>query len=203
MSLPVQQTRFIGRVNERQIAGELLHAHRLVTLLGAGGSGKTRLAIQVALEAAERFPDGVNWVPLAAVRDPHLVEQTIARSVGANGSLAEHLATQRLLLVLDNVEQVVAAVAPLLASLLAACPSVHILVTSREPLRLTAEQRFTVQPLSPADAVALFVERARAVDPHVRRRGDGRGDLQPSRPPPARPRACRNAGERADSRVRC
>ena len=73
------------------------------------------------------------------------MEQTIARSVGANGSLAEHFATQRLLLVLDNVEQVVASVAPLLASLLAACPSVHILVTSREPLRLTAEQRFTVQ----------------------------------------------------------
>ena len=165
MSLPVQQTRFLGRVNELQIAGELLHAHRLVTLLGAGGSGKTRLAIQIAQEAADRFPDGVNWVPLAPVRDPHLVEQTIARSVGANGVLAEHLAHQDLLLVLDNVEQVVASVAPLVASLLAACPSVHFLVTSREPLRITAEQRFTVQPLSTRDAVALFVERARAVDP--------------------------------------
>ena len=165
MSLPVQQSRFIGRVDELQVAGALLYTHRLVTLLGAGGSGKTRLAIQIAVDAAERFPAGVCWVPLAPVRDPRLVEQTIARSVGANGSVAEHLAAQSLLLVLDNVEQVVAAVAPLLASLLAACPSVHILVTSREPLRLTAEQRFTVQPLTPADAVALFVERARAVDP--------------------------------------
>ena len=103
MSFPVQQSRFIGRVDELQTADELLHEHRLVTLLGAGGSGKTWLAIQIALEAAERFPDGVYWVPLAPVRDPGLVEQTIARSVGANGSLAEHFATQRLLLVLDNV----------------------------------------------------------------------------------------------------
>jgi len=165
MNLPVQQSRFIGRVDELQVAGALLRTHQLVTLLGAGGSGKTRLAIQIAVDAAERFQAGVCWVPLASVRDPRLVEQTIARSVGANGSLAEHLATQSLLLVLDNVEQVVATVAPLLASVLAASPSVHILVTSREPLRLTAEQRFTVQPLSPADAVALFVERARAVDP--------------------------------------
>jgi predicted ATPase len=165
MNLPVQQSRFIGRVDELRVAGALLCTHQLVTLLGAGGSGKTRLAIEIAVDAAERFPAGVCWVPLASVRDPSLVEQTIARSVGANGSLAEHLAKQSLLLVLDNVEQVVAAVAPLLASVLAACPSVHILVTSREPLRLTAEQRFTVRPLSPADAVALFVERARAVDP--------------------------------------
>src|ERR1022692_662855 len=165
MNLPVQQSRFIGRVDELQVAGAFLRTHQLVTLLGAGGSGKTRLAIQIAVDAAERFPAGVCWVPLASVRDSRLVEQTIARSVGANGSIAQHLATQSLLLVLDNVEQVVATVAPLLASVLAACPSVHILVTSREPLRLTAEQRFTVQPLSPADAVALFVERARAVDP--------------------------------------
>jgi predicted ATPase len=104
-------------------------------------------------------------VPLAPVRDPGLVEQTIARSVRADGSLAEHLGKRNLLLVLDNVEQVVAAVAPLLASLLDACPSVDVLVTSREPLRITAEQRFTVHPLITADAVALFVERARAVDP--------------------------------------
>ncbi len=165
MNLPAQQSRFIGRVDELQVAGALLGTHRLVTLLGAGGSGKTRLAIEMAADATARFPDGVYWVPLAPLRDPRLVEQTIARSVEANGSLAEHLAKRSLLLVLDNVEQVVTGVAPLLASLLAACPSVDVLVTSREPLRITAEQRFTVQPLRTADAVALFVERARAVDP--------------------------------------
>ena len=126
---------------------------------------RLQLAIEIAVAAADRFQDGVYWVPLAPVRNPALVEQTIARSVGVNGSLAEHLAKRSLLLVLDNVEQVLAAVAPLLASLLAACPSLNVLVTSREPLRITAEQRFTVQPLSTADAVALFVERARAVDP--------------------------------------
>jgi predicted ATPase len=165
MNLPVQQSQFIGRVRELRVAGDLLRAHRLVTLVGAGGSGKTRLALQIAAEAGERYPDGVFWVPLAPVREPHLVEQTIARSVGANGELGEHVAEKSLLLVLDNIEQVVAGAAPLLASMLGACPNVRFLVTSREPLRVTAEQRFTVHPMSSSDAVALFVERARAVDP--------------------------------------
>ena len=128
----------------------------------------------MAVDAAERFPAGVCWVPLAPVRDPRLVEQTIARSVGANGSLAEHLETRSLLLVLDNVEQVAAAVAPLLASLLAACPSVHVLVTSREPLRLTAEQRFTVSR-SPQPMRRPLRRPSSCRRSHVRRRGDGRG----------------------------
>jgi predicted ATPase len=165
MNLPIQQSEFIGRVLELRAAGELLRAHRLVTLVGAGGSGKTRLALQLAAGASDRFPDGVFWVPLAPVREPHLVEQTIARSVGARGELDEHLADRSLLLVLDNLEQVVAGVSHLLAGILSACPNVHVLATSREPLRITAEQRFAVHPLSSADAVALFVERARAVDP--------------------------------------
>ncbi len=163
MNLPIQQTPFIGRVLELRSAGEFLRARRLLTLVGAGGSGKTRLALELAAGAAERFPEGVFWVPLASVRDPALVEQTIARSVGANGQLAEHLAGKRVLLVLDNMEQVLVA-ADLLGSLLTSCPSLHALVTSREPLRIAPEQRFTVEPLSTPDAVALFVERARAVD---------------------------------------
>ena len=163
MTLPVQQSPFIGRVRELRAADELLHAHRLLTLVGAGGSGKTRLALQLGAEAGDSFPDGVFWVSLAPVRDPDLVEQTIARSVGAEGDLGEHLADKCLLLLLDNMEHVVLA-APLIASLLRTCPTLHVLVTSREPLRITAEQRFTVHPLSIADAVALFVERARAVD---------------------------------------
>ena len=163
MNLPTQQTPFIGRVLELRSAGALLRAHRLLTLVGAGGSGKTRLAVQLAAGAGERFPDGIFWVPLASVRDPDLVEQTIARSVGANVELVEHLTGKRVLLVLDNMEQVVAA-ADMLGSLLGACPSLHALVTSREPLRIAPEQRFTVETLSTPDAVALFNERARAVD---------------------------------------
>jgi predicted ATPase len=163
MNLPIQEIPFIGRVLELRSAGDLLRAHRLLTLVGAGGSGKTRLALQLAAGAAERFPDGIFWVPLAPVRDPDLVEQTIARSVGANVELVEHLAGKRVLLVLDNMEQVVAA-ADMLGSLLKACPSLHALVTSREPLRIAPEQRFTVETLSTPDAVALFNERARAAD---------------------------------------
>jgi predicted ATPase len=163
MNLPIQQTPFIGRLPELRAAGELLRAHRLLTLVGAGGSGKTRLALELAAEAAERFPEGVFWVPLAPVRDPDLVEQTIARSVGANVKLVEHLMDMRVLLVLDNMEQVVTA-ADMLGSLLTACPGVRALVTSREPLRIAPEQRFTVETLCTSDAVALFTERARAVD---------------------------------------
>ena len=163
VNLPIQQTPFIGRVLELRAAGELLRAHRLLTLVGAGGSGKTRLALQLAAGAADRFPEGIFWVPLAPVCDPDLVEQTIARSVGAKSELADHLAGKHVLLVLDNMEQVLAA-ANMLGSLLRACPSLYALVTSREPLRIAPEQRFTVETLGNADAVALFVERARAVD---------------------------------------
>ena len=164
MNLPLQQTPFVGRVRELRAAGELLRAHRLLTLVGAGGSGKTRLALQLAAGAAGMFPDGVFWIALAPVRDPDLVEQSIARSIGASGELVEHLTGKRVLLVLDNMEQVVSA-ADMLASLLGACPSLHALVTSREPLRINAEQRYAVEMLSTSDAVALFIERARAVDP--------------------------------------
>jgi predicted ATPase len=165
MDLPVQLKPFVGRARELQVATNLVETHRIVTLVGAGGSGKTRLAVEVAQLAAECFVDGVHWVPLAPVHDPRLVEQTIARSVGAPGPLIEHLAKQRVLLVIDNAEHVVDATALLVAMLLPACSSVHLLVTSREPLRIGGEQRFTVEPLSAEDAVALFVQRARAVDP--------------------------------------
>jgi predicted ATPase len=163
MNLPIQQTPFIGRALELRAAGELLRLHRLLTLVGAGGSGKTRIALQLAEGAVETFPEGIFWVPLAPVRDPDLVEQTIARSVGANLDVADHLAGKRVLLVLDNMEQVVAA-ADMLGSLLEACPRLHVLVTSREPLCIAPEQRFTVETLSTTDAVALFIERARSVD---------------------------------------
>ena len=163
-NLPIQPTPLIGREEEIAEAGALLRSHRLLTLTGAGGSGKTRLALQLAAEAAEDFPDGIYWVPLQAVRDPALVVPSIAASVGARTELAEHVGDKRLLAVLDNFEQVVEA-APALGALLAATPNAKLLVTSREPLYLDAEQRYPVEPLPVDDAVSLFVERAKAVAP--------------------------------------
>ncbi len=163
-NLPIQPTPLVGRERELEEAGELLRSHRMVTLTGPGGTGKTRLALQLAAEAAEQFPDGVFWVPLQALRDPALVERAIGASVGADGGLIEHVAGKRLLLLLDNFEQVVQA-APTISSLLAGTPHAKVLVTSREPLNLDSEHRYPVEPLPEDDASTLFVERARAVTP--------------------------------------
>ena len=163
-NLPVQPTPLVGRERELAEAGELLRENRLVTLLGAGGSGKTRLGLQLAAEAVEDFEQGVYWVPLQAVADPQLVGPTVAQAVGAKNGLAEFLGQRRTLLLLDNLEQLLDS-APALADLLRATSGVKILATSREPLRLGGEQRFPVDPLPDDDAVALFLERARAIDP--------------------------------------
>ena len=108
-NLPIQPTPLVGRERELAEAGELVRSNRLVTLTGPGGSGKTRLALQLAAEAAEQFPDGVFWVPLQAVRDPAFVERAIGTSVGADDGLVEYVANRRLLVLLDNFEQVVEA----------------------------------------------------------------------------------------------
>jgi non-specific serine/threonine protein kinase len=158
----------------------------LVTLTGPGGVGKTRLALHVAHDVAAAFPDGVRFIPLAAVRDPEFVLPTIAQALGlvALGDqspvagLSAFLRTRALLLVLDNVEQVVDA-APELADLLTSCLGLTLLVTSRETLRVEGEHEFPVPPLALPDpsrpatveslavceAVALFLQRARAVKP--------------------------------------
>jgi predicted ATPase len=162
--LPVQATPLIGRERELAEALELLREHRLVTLTGAGGAGKTRLALQLAAEAVEDFPDGVFWVPLQALRDPELVLPTIAQTIGAGNGAADHLADERALLVLDNLEQLLPA-APHLARLLAQAPNVKFVGTSREPLRIRAEREYPVTPLTEQEAVALFADRARAVKP--------------------------------------
>ena len=138
----------------------LLRGHRLVTLTGPGGSGKTRLALQLAAEALEHFPDGVFWVPLQALRDPALVERAIATSIGADDGLIEYVGEKRLLVLLDNFEQVVEA-APTVSSLLAATPNAKVLVTSREPLHVESEQRYPVEPL-PEDDAGAPVRRAGA-----------------------------------------
>jgi predicted ATPase len=163
-NLPVQPTPLVGRDSELAEAGALLRGNRLLTLVGPGGSGKTRLALQLAAEAVEDFEGGVFWVPLQAVADPRLVESTIAQNVGARDGVTEFLRGRKALLLLDNLEQVLAA-APDLAELLRETSGVKLLATSREPLNLAGEQRFPVDPLPDDDAITLFLERARAVDP--------------------------------------
>ena len=161
-NLPIQPTPLVGRERELEETGALVRSHRLLTLTGPGGSGKTRLALQLAAEAVEQFPDGVFWVPLQALRDPALVERAIGASVGTDSGLIEHVASKRLLVLLDNFEQVVEA-APTVSSLLKNTSNAKVLVTSREPLHIEFEQRYPVEPLPDDDAEVLFVERAQAV----------------------------------------
>jgi non-specific serine/threonine protein kinase len=137
---------------------------RLLTLTGPGGTGKTRLALQAAAEASDSFRDGIWWVPLAPLRDPKLVLETAAQVVGSRNGLAAHIADKEMLCLFDNFEQVVEAGSEL-AELLAACPNLAVLVTSRERLRVAGEQTYPVPPLAPPDGIALFSARARAVDP--------------------------------------
>jgi predicted ATPase len=190
-NLPVQRTPLVGR--NRELAGikELLLRRdvRLVVLTGPGGTGKTRLAVQVAEDVAENFPGGVYFVPLALISDPNLVSVAIAQALGAReagGKSAAEVLKERMheesrlpmLLILDNFEQVMA-VAPLVAELLEVSPNAKVLVTSRSLLRLYGEHEFGVPPLTVPDlgrlpgvetlaespAIALFVQRAAALKP--------------------------------------
>ena len=165
-NLPVPATPFLGRERELEEIVELLAADdaRLLTLTGPGGTGKTRLALQAAALASDAYPDGVFWVPLAALRDPDLVLASAGQLLGSKNGLAEHIADRQMLCLFDNFEQVVEA-APELAALLSACPRLDLLVTSRERLRVSGEQTYPVPPLAASDAEALFRTRARAVDP--------------------------------------
>ena len=163
-NLPVQPTPFVGREKELgEVLGLLRRGDvRLLTLTGPGGSGKTRLAVQAAAEVVEEQEHGVWWVGLQAVQDAALVVPAIASTIGAGGDLAAHVGNRRMLFLLDNLEQVVEA-APALAELLAACPNLSLLVTSREPLHLAAEQEYTVRPFVEQEAVGFFLARARAM----------------------------------------
>jgi predicted ATPase/DNA-binding CsgD family transcriptional regulator/transcriptional regulator with XRE-family HTH domain len=176
-------TSFVGRAGPvREVAG-LLGRDRLVTVSGPGGTGKTRLAIEVARQVADRFADGAWLVELAPVRDPALVPAVVAAALGvrdqpgvpAAEAVAQVLAGQQLLLVLDNCEHVVGAAAELCARLLAGADDVRILATSREPLAVAGEARYRLGPLAlpdpedlaeaaRAEAVALFTDRARSAD---------------------------------------
>ena len=185
-NLPTQLTTFLGRRTELDEIARLLSGTRILTLTGPGGTGKTRLSLQAAAEAAANFPGGVYFVPLAPITDVELVASSILQAVGlheASGRppeerLIEHLRERRLLLLLDNFEQIVEA-APLVARILREAPSVKVLVTSRGPLRISGEQEFPVPPLglpdpahlpdvealSQYEAVALFIERALTAKP--------------------------------------
>jgi predicted ATPase len=165
-NLPVPATPFLGRERELEHVVDLLSEDdvRLLTLTGAGGTGKTRLALQAAGGLAERYRHGVWWVPLAALRDPALVLATAGPVLGAKDGLAEHIGDRSMLLLFDNFEHVVDAAADL-AGLLASCPNLDLLVTSREPLHVTGEQEYAVPPLEHDEGVGFFVARAKAVRP--------------------------------------
>jgi len=188
-NLPADLTTFVGRRHELADVRARLSSSRLVTLTGVGGVGKTRLALRVARDVRRGFPDGVWLVELAGLRDPQLVGQTLAASLGLHDRsaswsltwLSDHLAERQMLLVLDNCEHLLSACAVLSNAILRACPGVRILATSRQPLRIDGEQLVAVPPLSapPAgrptfpgvatyEAVSLFVQRATAVHPGFR-----------------------------------
>ncbi len=166
-NLPIQATPLVGR--EREVSELVTHVRapetRLLTLTGVGGTGKTRLALQSAAELSEDFRDGVWFVDLAPLRDPALVEQTIAVALGID-DVAAHLRAKQLLLVLDNFEQVADAAAAV-SALLASCADVRFLVTSRVALRIGGERLYPVSPMSREEAVELFAERARRVKPEL------------------------------------
>ena len=176
---------FIGRGDAVRDVAAMLEEHRLVTVAGPGGVGKTRLAAEVASRVAPRFADGVWQAELAGVRDPALVASVVAVAVEVRDqpgipvveALARVLGRRQMLLVLDNCEHVIGAVAELCATLAAACDDLRILTTSREPLRIAGEATYRLAPLAlpdPADpagvaaseAVMLFAERARKADAH-------------------------------------
>ena len=181
-NLPQQATSFIGRETELADVRSLLERARMLTLTGSGGCGKTRLSLQVAADALERFPDGAWLVELAPLADPGLVPQTVATVLGLkeapgksiSQTLSEHLKDKRLLLLLDNCEHLLDACARLADALVRQCPGVQILASSREALGIGGEQAYRVPSLSlpdpkqahtpasvaPFEAVQLFADRA-------------------------------------------
>jgi predicted ATPase len=193
-NLPAEVTSFVGRRSELQEARKLLARSRLVTLTGAGGCGKTRLALEAARELLESFPDGVWLAELEAVSDPALVPQSLAAAVGIRegaslgvggeisrpltDKLIDYLREKELLVVLDNCEHLIESCAQVAEGVLRSAPKVRFLATSRErlgvngevllpvpPLGVPSPQEVSPEQLAQSDAVRLFVDRATAVQP--------------------------------------
>jgi predicted ATPase/class 3 adenylate cyclase len=189
-NLPTQLTSFVGREADVAEAGRLLRSTRLLTLTGPGGIGKTRLSLQLAADLVQSFPDGVYFVPLSAVRDPDLIPSVLAQvlAVQVTGNrfpvdaVAEFLRDKKLLLVMDNFEQLLPEGAPVVSALLNAGTGLKLVVSSRAALRVYGEQELPVQPLhmpdvhalpslallSQYEAVKLFIERAMSVKPEFK-----------------------------------
>ena len=174
-NLPVQRSSFVGRDGELTAVRDRVLAGQLVTLTGIGGCGKTRLALEAGARLVEHFPQGVFFVDLAVLSDPDLLGQSVATGLGLHlldtsvEGLVGYLAQRRVLVVLDNCEHLLDACAELVDALLARCPDLHVLATSRETLGLDGEQTFRVPSLDiDTDATSLFIDRARAVRPNLR-----------------------------------
>src|SRR5262245_53279953 len=189
-NLPVQLTSFIGRERELAEVQQLVSNSRLVTLTGAGGCGKTRLAIQVGSKMSDTFADGVWLVDFVPLGEPELVPQQVAQTIGLrtvphqllSESLFNFVTPKQILLILDNCEHLIAAIAQFVQPLLSSAPKLNILATSRQPLAIPGEKIYQVQGLSlPSldsatalnpqdlkqyDAIHMFVDRARGISPH-------------------------------------
>lgn len=190
ITLPSPVTSFVGREREIEVARDLLRNTRLLTLTGPGGTGKTRLALQLAASLHDEYIDGIWFVPLAEISDPALVPSILARTIGVRDLgggnprdlVIAALRERRVLVVLDNFEHVIQA-ATLVSALLAGCPLASVLITSRISLGVQGEQEFPVPPLATpsstdsdaasSEAVRLFVQRARAVRPDFTLNDDG------------------------------
>ena len=191
-NLPVPATTFLGREQElAEIADLLRDGARLLTLTGPGGTGKTRLAIHASAEAAESFPSGIWWVPLASLRDPNLLVSSVAQALGVEeqpgrelaASAAAQLTGKQTLLVLDNAEHLMPDVASRIAEL-RDIPGPTLLVTSRERLQLQGEHVYSVPSLEEEDGVELFLTRARAMQSGVEESESvARALLAPGQPP--------------------
>ncbi|MER5729327.1 AAA family ATPase [Streptomyces sp. NPDC002138] len=184
-NLPSELNGFVGRGPELAELARLLGAARLVTVTGVGGVGKSRLVLAAARQAQERYCDGVWLAELSAVRDPALLELTLAEALGLTDHttrpprtvLAEHLAERRLLLVLDGFEQLVEECADLVHELLRRSPGLRVLAAGRRPLAVDGERSFPLAPLDADDALALLAERSAEADPAFAVTGENRAAL--------------------------
>jgi predicted ATPase/DNA-binding CsgD family transcriptional regulator len=177
VTLPASLTSFVGRVAELAETAALLREARLLTLTGPGGAGKTRLAVQLATNVREEFPDGTWFIDFAPLSGGEFLWDQVASALGIRetrggatlaDAVSDRLATRRALLVLDNCEHVIDAAAQVVHQLLSAAPAVRVLATSREPLGVGGEVTWTVPPLREADGIALFSDRARQAWPQFK-----------------------------------